>query len=683
MALTWNTKTLPSSTGWAAIAYGAGLVVAINDYGSTDSVAAVSDDNGDTWTEYPMPDTDVASWFSIAYDGTVFCALGRNDSANLISTTSVDGQTWTAPVDLGVATLNPSALGASGSLFFCCSRDTGAVANKIFVSSDHGASWTVRKVLTADGRQAALGAAARGGTMLLAGAADDNSAGYTYTSIDSGITWTEHAAPANFPDGTPAVKALVASTDFFIAFANTGTVATSPDGVTWTARAGLGASGNFPGVAAIENIVVVVDSSTGDTYYSADGGVTFAADTTFPSAPPADGFYAGCASPNRMFFPSYDEDNIAVSDALPYLVGMADTVGVGMYGDGIASALLSSGFGVADLSVAGIIKTITEHLAFGEILSPKRHQFSTLTDELAYNDALAVAWRLAIEEGVGFAGEAARNVIKLAAIVDTLAALGVVTNRVDAVAALSTVLSVNALLATGWHMSAIDTVEFQEALEAQLRAVTTLVDSAAFGATPAPAIRITAVLSDAMEVGDDIGTALRAFESLSEEILFYTTLRLGDAEYAGWVLNQGAVSEYRNYPFNGFIRFEGKYYGTADDGLYLLEGNTDAGDPIDAWVTTALMDFGTGKLKRIPDVYLGFAGGSSVVLKVITTHRGVQTEHHYTATVPAGEVMHPAHIKIGRGLKSVYWQFALCNVAGGDLDLDHIQWRPLILDRRL
>jgi hypothetical protein len=362
---------------------------------------------------------------------------------------------------------------------------------------------------------------------------------------------------------------------------------------------------------------------------------------------------------------------------------LSELIGIGLYGDGIAAALLNDSLGVGALSVPVLIQVLTERLALGETLSPKRRRYATLTDEAAYHDALALAWRLAITEGVGFGGSAALKLSKVAAIIDSLAAIGAVTHRVDAKAALATVLSINALLVTGWSLEAVDSIGFQDALEAQLRAVATLIDSASFGETVGPALRITAVLSETLDATAEPTAKIHAFEALSEDILFYTTLRLGDAEYSGWVLNQGAISEYRNYPFNGFIRFDGKYYGTADDGLYLLEGDDDAGDPIDAWVKTALMDFGTGKLKRIPDVYLGLIGGGRVVLKVITTNRGVQTEHIYTATVPDGEVMHPAHIKLGRGLKSRYWQFQLENFEGGELDVDDIAWRPLILDRRL
>ncbi len=233
-------------------------------------------------------------------------------------------------------------------------------------------------------------------------------------------------------------------------------------------------------------------------------------------------------------------------------------------------------------------------------------------------------------------------------------------------------------------MDAVDTIGFQDALAAQLTAVTTLVDSAGFSGTPTPAMRITAIVADSLGLSEEQGTSLEAFEALSDNILLHTVIRLGDVEYTGWVFNGGAVSEYRNYPFNGFTKFGRKYYGTSDDGLYLLEGQDDDGDAISAWVKTALMDFGTGKLKRIPDVYVAFIGGDKLLLKVITTNQdGTQTEDHYTTSVPPGSVLHNGHIEVGRGLKARYFQTVLENVDGADFEIDELAWRVVVLDKRI
>jgi hypothetical protein len=156
----------------------------------------------------------------------------------------------------------------------------------------------------------------------------------------------------------------------------------------------------------------------------------------------------------------------------------------------------------------------------------------------------------------------------------------------------------------------------------------------------------------------------------------------------GWVLSGRAASEYRNYPFNGFVEFprgSKHYYGTSDDGLYLLEGPTDDGCPIDAHIKTHLMDYGTGVYKRGPDIYVGMTSGKHVLLKVTTIHprTGERRTDIYTQTVVPGSNLKSNHLRVGMGLKSRYWQWELANVDGGDFEIDEIAWMPLQLDRRI
>jgi hypothetical protein len=40
-------------------------------------------------------------------------------------------------------------------------------------------------------------------------------------------------------------------------------------------------------------------------------------------------------------------------------------------------------------------------------------------------------------------------------------------------------------------------------------------------------------------------------------------------------------------------------------------------------------------------------------------------------------------VKIGKGLRSRYWQFELVNIDGADFDLDTIEFHPVLLTRRV
>jgi len=102
--LTWNLSTLPRSTAWSCIAYGAGVFVATTGTGSM-NYAAWSEDGGETWTECAMPGNTASAWTGIAYGKDKFVAVR---GANGWQGWSADGKTWTG--------INHLSAGSSGTM---------------------------------------------------------------------------------------------------------------------------------------------------------------------------------------------------------------------------------------------------------------------------------------------------------------------------------------------------------------------------------------------------------------------------------------------------------------------------------------------------------------------------------------------------------------------------------------
>lgn len=374
---------------------------------------------------------------------------------------------------------------------------------------------------------------------------------------------------------------------------------------------------------------------------------------------------------------------IAANGAEPMVFGfLADTLELSIVHRALAATPLDDSIELGELLAPDLIHVLIDRLrATGTVLE-RAEYFARLTDTVRYREALALGWYLALQEQVGLAGAAAGQRTVLAVLADVLHATGAVNVTYDARAVLASVIALNTLMTSGWKVEAVDSIEFQDALASQLTLVTRLVDSAGFADTPAPALRLVALCADAAVLGDTPLPTMEVFERLADEVLFYGVLRLGDAEYTGWAINKGAVSEYRNYPFNGMLEFGGRYFGTGDTGLYEIAGTTDAGEPIEWAIRTALMDFGTGKLKRIPDAYIAFSGdGSAVWLRVFTEENGQRIESVYRGTPRPGAALHNDRIQIGRGLSARYWQFELSGT--GAVELDELAWRVLVLDRRL
>ena len=82
----WTQRVLPANAGWYSIAWN-GTVFCATAASST--IAATSPD-GITWTQRVLPAN--ANWHAIAWNGTVFCAVAGYST---IAATSPDGITWT------------------------------------------------------------------------------------------------------------------------------------------------------------------------------------------------------------------------------------------------------------------------------------------------------------------------------------------------------------------------------------------------------------------------------------------------------------------------------------------------------------------------------------------------------------------------------------------------------------
>jgi hypothetical protein len=89
-------------------------------------------------------------------------------------------------------------------------------------------------------------------------------------------------------------------------------------------------------------------------------------------------------------------------------------------------------------------------------------------------------------------------------------------------------------------------------------------------------------------------------EAITEEALLYET----------WALNgfYFEPSIYGNFPFNSYGKRGGQYYAAGPDGIYLLEGEDDAGNPIHPGVRIGPANFGVNNRKRLRAVYPGKAG---------------------------------------------------------------------------
>jgi len=147
--------------------------------------------------------------------------------------------------------------------------------------------------------------------------------------------------------------------------------------------------------------------------------------------------------------------------------------------------------------------------------------------------------------------------------------------------------------------------------------------------------------------------------------------------FSSWVVNlqTGAISEYRNWPFTSYA-YDGRHLATAEDGIYVLEGDTDQGADIDALVDLGPRTFGTPNQKRLIAGYLGLRNDADMDVVLETDATTSTHTMSYAGDLALRKLLLP------RGQVGNYHRVTLQNRDGADFELDSIELIPEVLSRR-
>lgn len=152
----------------------------------------------------------------------------------------------------------------------------------------------------------------------------------------------------------------------------------------------------------------------------------------------------------------------------------------------------------------------------------------------------------------------------------------------------------------------------------------------------------------------------------------------GDLEVHAVNLDGYGSTTYSNYPFNSFARIGARYYGAKLDGLFLLDGNTDAGEPIRSVVGFGERDFGNPQKKTVGEAYIGMASDGHLVLKVIA-----EGSEYLYRTRGQSEYMQEQRVTLGKGLRTNYVTLEIHNEDGCDFEIDSLHFNVFDLTRRI
>lgn len=160
----------------------------------------------------------------------------------------------------------------------------------------------------------------------------------------------------------------------------------------------------------------------------------------------------------------------------------------------------------------------------------------------------------------------------------------------------------------------------------------------------------------------------------------FSATATGDDGTEVWVLNvkTGQSTRYTHYPFNSYARIGTDYYGVAPTGLYRLQGDTDAGEPITASIDFGRLDMGTSTKVTVEQGYVGMSGGDKMKLYIQAEGQAYDYD-----TRSYSEHMETQRVTLGKGLRTSYVDLQLTNNNGAAFELDKVEFVVSDMTRRI
>lgn len=350
-------------------------------------------------------------------------------------------------------------------------------------------------------------------------------------------------------------------------------------------------------------------------------------------------------------------------------------------------------FAAAEDSLAlgtGVAPTPTAVMEAAVLLSAtRRGRFDgriALSDTVALESTAAFVVRMLVDDGVVFGDLATATEQRIARAVSRLLASGTVNTYTEATVAVAEALTLGEL---AWALQLgqlTDTMLLADNGAGLARFMASVLDQLRLSDAATPDYTLTVVLADDVVLSTTPNGHVDLVAAIREAVGLCMTLSFDNGDYVAWSVNtstKGATT-YTNYPFNSFAQVGGTWYAAAADGLHRLGGPDDDGEAIKARVRLGLSSLGTRLLKRMADAFIGYTSDGTLLLRVITSDErtGEKVAAVYKLAERPALAKRENRFRIGRGLKSVDWDFELENMDGADFALDQIQFAPLVLSRR-
>ena len=145
-------------------------------------------------------------------------------------------------------------------------------------------------------------------------------------------------------------------------------------------------------------------------------------------------------------------------------------------------------------------------------------------------------------------------------------------------------------------------------------------------------------------------------------------------------LANNAVTQFTGFDFNSFARAHGRDYGFSSDGMYLLGGDTDAGESIDAHFEIYV---DLGQTMRPRSLWIGYETAGTLRATLTVDDRTADAQTFMLTPILTGNRQHGARFPLcPHRDKGQYFRLRIANVDGCDFSIDDITMLAIPLGRR-
>jgi hypothetical protein len=164
--------------------------------------------------------------------------------------------------------------------------------------------------------------------------------------------------------------------------------------------------------------------------------------------------------------------------------------------------------------------------------------------------------------------------------------------------------------------------------------------------------------------------AIGVWGATSAEIFGLGRISISDYKAVVMNLSNQAITTYDNFDFNSMAYFNGTYLGASSAGIYKLSGNLDNTSTIKSRIKTGSIDFGSGFIKHLRDIWLTYrTDGTVAVVLWVDEDDNSQVE---LRSKKSSKKMQEEKFTAPLGLKGRFYTIEFKNIGGADFDINSI-----------